>query len=241
MEFNIGTFRRRQLPHWDVDGAPVFITACAEGSLSAIGLQRLRRYRKSLDEKPAPEGLSAVEWKTTKSKLVFAFMDNMLDHQSPVRPLEDPQLAEIVQTCFFRFAGERYHLYSWCVMPSHHHWLFLPLEPWSTESVQAARAKSGRIVTARELISQSIQSYSANECNRARGVKGRFWQNETFDHWVRNDEELTRIIQYIERNPVKAGLVKEPHEWPWSSAAFRIRTGTRIGEPFPGKMSSKDA
>jgi putative transposase len=33
-----------------------------------------------------------------------------------------------------------------------------------------------------------------------------FWRRESYDHWVRNDDEWRRIAAYIENNPVKAGL-----------------------------------
>jgi hypothetical protein len=49
-----------------------------------------------------------------------------------------------------------------------------------------------------------------------RGEK--FWQDEFFDRIVRNDSEFGRIEQYIEWNPVKAGLVARPELFPWSSA-----------------------
>ncbi len=39
---------------------------------------------------------------------------------------------------------------------------------------------------------------------------GPFWQREWFDRVVRNENEKARIIRYIEQNPVKAGLAKEP-------------------------------
>jgi REP-associated tyrosine transposase len=45
-----------------------------------------------------------------------------------------------------------------------------------------------------------------------------FWQKESYDHWVRDQAEFERIRVYIENNPVKAGLVKVPKQYPWSSA-----------------------
>ena len=51
------------------------------------------------------------------------------------------------------------------------------------------------------------------------GLTGRpFWQDESFDRLVRNDAEFERIVDYIERNPVMAGLAATPEEYPWSSA-----------------------
>ena len=37
--------RRRQLPHWDMPGAPYFVTTCLEGSIPARGLLEIVRYR----------------------------------------------------------------------------------------------------------------------------------------------------------------------------------------------------
>src|ERR1022692_1789959 len=45
-----------------------------------------------------------------------------------------------------------------------------------------------------------------------------FWQDESYDHWVRGPEELAKIVRYIEENPVAAGLVSRGEDWRWSSA-----------------------
>lgn len=47
-----------------------------------------------------------------------------------------------------------------------------------------------------------------------------FWQEESYDHMVRDQEEFDRIRRYIEQNPVRAGLVKETCEYRWSSAGL---------------------
>ena len=105
-----GVFRRRQLPHWDVEGKPIFITACLNGSISAAGLARIREYRDELDRHPRPAENSEQQWERKKVKLVFRLVDELLDHQSPVRHLEDERQAKIVQDAFLHFADERYSL-----------------------------------------------------------------------------------------------------------------------------------
>jgi putative transposase len=66
---------------------------------------------------------------------------------------------------------------------------------------------------------QSLKGATARECNRLLGRIGEpFWQGESYDHWVRNDDELARISRYIERNPVKANLATTPQDWPYCSA-----------------------
>lgn len=224
-------FRRRHLPHWDVEGKPVFITACLDGSISAAGMKRIQQYRFQLDARPRPENLSEQEWQLTKDKLLFAMVDNLLDHESPAFHLADERQAEIVQNAFLHLAGERYTLLAFVVMPSHYHWLFLPDDKWSCEAVERLR-QSGRPRTPREIISHSIQSYTATMCNRVRGETGSYWQWETFDHWARDEAEMYRIIDYIERNPVRAGLVDRPEDWRWSSARLRFIAGTKPGDPI---------
>lgn len=175
--------------------------------------------------------MTETEWEHHRSKLLFAFVDQLLDYQSPVRHLADDRQADIVRNAFLHFAGERYRLFAFVVMPSHHHWLFLPKDDWANIALQkSTEPKTHR--TPREIISHSIQSYTATMCNRVRGATGAYWQGETFDHWVRDEAELLRIIGYIEGNPVAAGLTDRPENWPWSSARLRLATGVKPGQPL---------
>src|SRR5580692_8428330 len=48
-----------------------------------------------------------------------------------------------------------------------------------------------------------------------------FWQDESFDHRVRDEAELDRIVHYVEYNPVSAGLAANPRNWHWSSGVGR--------------------
>ncbi len=227
-----GVFRKRNLPHIDVSGKPSFITACLNGSLSASGLKQVYQYRKELDAKVKPVNLNPQEWELTKHKLVFKLIDSMLDGDSPVRHFEDERLAETVQNAFLHFANDRYRLFAFVVMPSHHHWVFLPNEDWAIELALSQHDKPHRR-TPREAISHSIQSYTATRCNRILGRTGSFWQVETYDHYARDEAELFRIIRYIEQNPVVAGLVYNASDYRWSSANLRKRLGLNPGDPIP--------
>ena len=161
-----------------------------------------------------------------KQKLVFALFDALIDNEPAVRHLERPELATVVRECLYHFAGERYDLLSYVVMPSHFHWVFHPRTEW------VQRQTSDEKRTPRERIMQSIKGYSANQCNGLLGFHGEFWQDESYDHVVRNDEEMWRIIEYIEQNPVKAKLVINPQDWRWSSAYDRRKHNLRPGEPL---------
>src|ERR1017187_6528516 len=66
---------------------------------------------------------------------------------------------------------------------------------------------------------QSLKGTTAREANLILARTGQpFWQHESYDHWVRDQPELERIVAYIESNPVKAGLAAEPFLYRWSSA-----------------------
>src|ERR1700693_18903 len=45
-----------------------------------------------------------------------------------------------------------------------------------------------------------------------------FLQDESFDHCVRDEAELDRLVGYVEYHPVSAGLAANPRAWRWSSA-----------------------
>jgi REP element-mobilizing transposase RayT len=61
---------------------------------------------------------------------------------------------------------------------------------------------------------------TARRCNLALQRTGvPLWQEESYDHWIRNRHEFYSIVRYVEQNPVSAGLVGRPEEWLWSSAS----------------------
>src|SRR5260370_7697199 len=71
-----------------------------------------------------------------------------------------------------------------------------------------------------EKITRLLKGYTARRTNQYLARTGQaFWQDESFDHWVRNSAELERIIHYIENNPVTAGFVNHAEDWAWSCPA----------------------
>lgn len=217
--------RRRRLPHWDVPGATYFITTCLAGSIPAKGLLDIANYRRELEQRDQPADISQDEWNYRREKMIFGRTDHWLDTEPAVRHLAAPNLAKIVVDSMFHFAEERYTLLAVVVMPSHIHWVFRPLATW-VESLGADAEKR----RPRERIMHGLKTYTAWNCNQLLKKQGAFWQDESFDHCVRDDEELYRIIEYVELNPVKAGLVAVASEWEYSSASIRLRHGIRYGD-----------
>ena len=73
-------------------------------------------------------------------------------------------------------------------------------------------------------ILQSLKAYTANEANKLIGGTGRFWQPESFDRYVRDANHYAKVVAYLENNPVKARLCRQPEDWPYGSAQFRALT-----------------
>jgi putative transposase len=118
--------------------------------------------------------------------------------------LRNPQVAALVAEAMHHFAGVRYELLSYCIMPNHVHVVFTPLLKAASTYYPLAQ------------IMHTMRGYSAGRANRVLGRTGAFWQHESYDHYVRSPAELERIIAYVQNNPVKAGLVADWQAWPWT-------------------------
>lgn len=63
---------------------------------------------------------------------------------------------------------------------------------------------------------RDIKKYSAKESNNILNRKGQFWQNESYDHEIRNKKELLKLVEYLLNNPIKVGLCDHPDNWKWN-------------------------
>lgn len=139
--------------------------------------------------------------------------DRVLDTGRGECLLRSAACARMVENCLLQDDGRRYRLIAWCVMPNHAHIL--------VEQVDGFRL--GDIV-------QTWKSVSAHKINQHR--RGRVWRREYFDRFMRDDAHLATTIQYIENNPVNAGLAAQAQHWTWSSARRRIDSaGEGAGGP----------
>lgn len=86
-------------------------------------------------------------------------------------------------------------------MPNHIHIVFMPLKESKDKYYSLSK------------IMHSFKRHTAHEANLTLGRTGTFWQHENYDHFVRDDAELERIVKYVLYNPVKANLVKEQSDW----------------------------
>jgi len=123
--------------------------------------------------------------------------------------LRQPEAAAYVQQSLLHFDGDRYRVLAWVIMPNHVHVLIDPAEPIS-KTIQGWKSFSSRWLLAHnERLGLGIPDPHL------------VWMREYWDRFIRDGDHLRATIDYIHRNPVKAGLCREPADWPWSSAAGR--------------------
>ena len=131
-------------------------------------------------------------------------IEDYLDKGTGAAWLKHRGVAHLIQDALLFFDGERYRLSAWVIMPNHVHALLRP--------------EFGNTLSA---IVHSWKSYSSNQANKLLGRTGQFWQEDYFDRYIRNAEHYQHCVDYIEHNPVKAGLCPRKYDWEFSSARWR--------------------
>jgi REP element-mobilizing transposase RayT len=151
----------------------------------------------------------------------FGKFDKLLD-ASDFGPtwLKKKEIAEIVKDAIHFYDNKKYNLVCYTIMSNHVHQVFKPLVGRISDSTnlpseaEASRNRvSGYIVTK---ILQDLKRFTARECNKILNRTGTFWQHESYDHVVRDYDELQRIVKYVLNNPVKTGLCEKWEDWKWS-------------------------
>lgn len=233
-------YYRRNLPHWQPPGAILFLTFHLYGSLPKEVERRLAHERKQLQL--MREDLEPAEY-LRQQKLIFADMDQELaatctgSHEHP-RFLSQPDVAQAVTSRIY--AGtklRRFLLHRYCIMPNHVHLLIEPLpvtlpaggilpEPaWPPAAFTETGCHLLSIKTRPEdilfqpvwNILKGLKGAASRDIKQLVALQSPVWQDESYDHWVRDEPEYHRIVSYMDLNPVHARLSQSPAAWPWSS------------------------
>ncbi len=183
-----GWYFRGYLPHFDGGDVVQFVTFRLYDSLPK---ERLRAWKNELKIYPK----EIAEMKLNQK------IDTWLDQGYGSCWLNIEEIALLVQHSLFYFDGEKYRLCSWVIMPNHVHVLFSQVLGFRLPDVI-----------------HSWKSYTAGEANRLLHRKGKFWQDDYYDRFIRNEEHFERVKYYIEENPVKAGLCAKKEDWRFGSA-----------------------
>lgn len=192
-----GWYSRGYLPHFDSSQVIQHITYRLADSLPQTVLAQMQVELKTPvdDEKCKAELRQRIE----------TYLD--AGHGSCV--LQTPEIAECIVNTWLHFDGERYRLLEWVVMPNHCHVLIEPFEG----------APLGQIVLSwKNYTARFINKYKDRTGARRPQENSQVWQRDYWDRFIRNNRHFEAAKNYIITNPVKAGLVAKPDDWPWSSA-----------------------
>jgi len=97
-------------------------------------------------------------------------------------------------------------LTNFCVMPTHIHLLIQPAEG-----------------TCLSKIMQWIKTMSAKRWNFIHKSTDHLWGHRYFARMIKDKQEYEFVTDYIEQNPVAAGLVQNPADWEASGSFYKSR------------------
>jgi putative transposase len=189
----------RRLLHWSQAGTITFITFRTEDSVPADVLERWLAERCQFLRQHGIDPTNP-DWRQQLDRLEPRLRDDFrrtssvrwndaLDTCHGACVLRRPELSLIVAESLHHFDGTRYELTDFVVMPNHVHVLVAFLD-------DEALLKQ----------CESWKHFTATQINRRLGQKGRFWQQDGFDHLVRTSEQFERFRRYIADNPRRARL-----------------------------------
>lgn len=119
--------------------------------------------------------------------------------------LSNSAVANIVSEAIHHRDGTKYDLYAYCIMPNHVHMTFKMIIKNPDDGMPALTK-----------VLKNLKSFTALKANKILNRTGSFWQAESFDRFIRNADELASTIRYVLTNPVKAALIDEWQNWPYS-------------------------
>lgn len=199
------------LPHWTQDGATYAVTFRLADSLPQAVLKRYRYERDNLqaqlDSLPADDATGRKEaLRKQLAEIQNTVIDPELDRGYGACLFKNGAFAQLVADAMAHFDRKRYELLAWCVMPNHVH--------------AVLKLSQGERL---DTVMHSWKSFTAHEINRLSGEAGTIWQKESYDHLVRDGEDLRNQVAYVLDNPGKAGL----SGWKWVGCAYEDFMGRR--------------
>jgi putative transposase len=192
----------RHLPHWRQHGASYFVTFRLADSLPRSKLRELELIRLDWLQKheikiAGADCQSALRDRILRehweafTRVLFTKVEGWLDEGMGKCWMNRADVSRIVEDAFHHVDDDQCEFGCYVLMPNHMHAIIRPLHP---ETLPL------------EKILQSRKRRTSREINALLGRSGALWQEESFDRIIRDEEHLYQCIQYIGRNPRKAGL-----------------------------------
>ena len=196
-------FYKRRLPHIQIAGATYFITFRLANSLP-------REVLNKLAEESQADKVTKINRETAR-RAWFAKYDDYLDKALYGNLyLKNERIADMVAESIQFRDVKVYDLIAYCIMLNHVHLVCRPL------------TKSNETYFGLAEILHSLKRHTAREANKILQRHATFWQDESYDHFIRDDAELERVVKYVLYNPVKANLVKQQTDWKWSYSKYEV-------------------
>jgi len=195
---------RGRLPHWEKKEGIYFVTYRLADSIPRSLIEYIKGEREDI-VKTARQLNCELSKDAIKrlNELSNQKIEQYLDSGAGACYMNDPKIAKINADTLLFYHNHHYILFSYCIMPNHIHVVFQPIGSYTLA-----------------IILKSWKTFTSLNANRILGRKGRFWQKEYYDHLIRNENELAQTIQYVLKNPIKAGL--KNWEWVWVNEEFWI-------------------
>lgn len=178
----------RRLPHVTDGGYQQFVTIRLADALPREVIVAMRERLRGESSKK-------------QQLLIHKQIEKWIDRGHGTCWLQQPALARIVEEALLFYDGKEYFMHSWVIMPNHVHMLF----------TLKAEANLDAVV-------RRLKSFTAKKCNEVLQRTGSFWLVNYFDRYIRNEQHFNDVIDYIDWNPVKAGLCEKPEEWQFGTA-----------------------
>jgi REP element-mobilizing transposase RayT len=189
-----GWYSRAYLPHYNNPGTIQSVTFRLADSMPQSKIHEIEEQLAN----HSPENID-----TERRKKMEAWLDTGMGCCA----LRHPAVAALVQETLLKWDGDRYRLFAWCIMPNHVHALIQTIAPLS-RIIQSWKSFTGRWINQKHTALRLAIPGTA------------LWFREYWDRYIRDQNHFDRARAYIERNPVSAGLCKQPSDWPWSSATL---------------------
>ena len=122
------------------------------------------------------------------------------------RILSTPEVAHII-----------FNAFQWLEKEDRIRWICIVIMPDHIHAViqLGSNQTLGRVM-------HSLKSFTAREINMLRNETGSVWRAEYYDHGIRGEESLNKIIRYCYENPVRNGLVKWAKDYPYWWCKFKM-------------------
>jgi len=200
-----GAFYIRTLPHLQTANRPIFLTWRMAFTLPKTVTDHLAQMKDAAEKEIACLSDDYQKMQRYQHNIKrFNWFDDQLNDSSMPNLLARKDVADIITEVLMYYHGLRYNLMAYCIMPNHVHAV-----------LQLSFDDKGGMFPLSK-VTQNWKRYSARQINQLFNTEGTFWQPESYDHLIRNEQEYVHYIEYTLDNPVKARLVDKWDSWPYS-------------------------